>query len=55
MWSIWNIAKREFKSSFISPVAYVVICLSLVLLGLAVPRLWKTEQVRRPAAEFSVS
>jgi ABC-2 type transport system permease protein len=35
MWSIWTIGKREFKASFISPVAYVVICLSLVLLGLA--------------------
>lgn len=34
MWSMWNIAKREFKASFISPLAYVVICLSLVLLGL---------------------
>lgn len=34
MRTVWNIAKREFKSNFISPVAYVVICLSLVLLGL---------------------
>lgn len=34
MWSMWNIAKREFKASFVSPLAYVVICLSLVLLGL---------------------
>jgi ABC-2 type transport system permease protein len=33
MRTIWNIAKREFKSSFISPLAYVVICLSLGLLG----------------------
>jgi len=30
---IWTIAKREFKSNFISPLAYVVICLSLLLLG----------------------
>jgi ABC-2 type transport system permease protein len=30
---IWNIAKREFKANFNSPLAYVVICLSLVLLG----------------------
>jgi ABC-2 type transport system permease protein len=28
-----TIAKREFKSSFDSPLAYVVICLGLVLLG----------------------
>jgi ABC-2 type transport system permease protein len=34
MRTIWNIAWREFKSSFTSPLAYVVICLSLVLLGL---------------------
>jgi DNA-binding winged helix-turn-helix (wHTH) protein/Tol biopolymer transport system component len=27
----------------------------LVLLGLALPRVWKTEDVRRPAAEFSVA
>lgn len=33
MWTVWNIAKREFKSNFTSPLAYVVICLSLVLLG----------------------
>ena len=33
MWTTWNIAKREFKSNFNSPLAYVVICLSLVLLG----------------------
>jgi ABC-2 type transport system permease protein len=30
------IAKREFKSYFDSPLAYVVICLSLLLLGVAV-------------------
>ena len=29
-----TIAKREFRSSFDSPLAYVVICLGLVLLGL---------------------
>src|SRR5262245_33966561 len=34
MWTTWNIAKREFKSNFTSPLAYVVICLSLVLLGI---------------------
>jgi ABC-2 type transport system permease protein len=28
-----TIAKREFKSSFDSPLAYVVICLSLIMLG----------------------
>ncbi|MEO7329692.1 MAG: ABC transporter permease subunit, partial [Minicystis sp.] len=28
-----TIAKREFRSSFDSPLAYVVICLGLVLLG----------------------
>ncbi len=34
MWTTWNIAKREFKSNFTSPLAYVVICLSLALLGI---------------------
>ena len=34
MRSVWNIGKREFTSSFYSPLAYVVICLSLVLLGI---------------------
>jgi ABC-2 type transport system permease protein len=34
MRTTWNIAKREFKANFTSPLAYVVICLSLVLLGL---------------------
>ncbi len=34
MWTTWNIAKREFKSNFTSPLAYVVICLSLILLGI---------------------
>lgn len=33
MRTIWTIAKREFKSSFDSPLAYVVICLGLVALG----------------------
>jgi ABC-2 type transport system permease protein len=33
MWTVWNIAKRELKSNFTSPLAYVVICLSLILLG----------------------
>mgnify|MGYP000269958030 CR=1 FL=1 len=36
MWTTWNIAKREFKSNFTSPLAYVVICLSLALLGIFV-------------------
>lgn len=40
MWTTWNIAKREFKSSFTSPVAYVVICLSLVLLGIFFFLVW---------------
>jgi ABC-2 type transport system permease protein len=31
-----TIAKREFKSYFDSPLAYVVICLSLLMLGVAV-------------------
>lgn len=40
MWTVWNIAKREFKSSFYSPLAYVVICLSLVLLGIFFFTVW---------------
>src|SRR5262245_25835942 len=42
------IAKREFKSYFDSPLAYVVICLSLLLLGIGVfwwPRpFWQIER-----------
>lgn len=34
MQTIWNIARREFRANFTSPLAYVVICLSLMLLGL---------------------
>lgn len=34
MRTTFTIAKRELRSSFDSPVAYVVICLSLVVLGL---------------------
>jgi ABC-2 type transport system permease protein len=33
MSTTFTIAKREFKSSFDSPLAYVVICLGLVMLG----------------------
>ncbi|MSP24488.1 MAG: ABC transporter permease [Myxococcales bacterium] len=34
MSTTWTIAKREFRSYFDSPVAYVVICLGLAALGL---------------------
>src|SRR5689334_14396413 len=37
---IWNIAKREFKANFNSPLAYVVICLSMVLLGIFFFTVW---------------
>jgi ABC-2 type transport system permease protein len=37
---IWNIARREFKANFTSPLAYVVICLSLVLLGIFFFLVW---------------
>lgn len=40
MLTTWNIAKREFKANFTSPLAYVVICLSLVLLGIFFFRVW---------------
>ena len=40
MRSVWNIGKREFTSSFYSPLAYVVICLSLVLLGIFFFMVW---------------
>jgi ABC-2 type transport system permease protein len=40
MWTIWNIAKREFTSNFYSPLAYVVICLSMVLLGIFFFMVW---------------
>src|SRR5262245_40745831 len=40
MRTTWNIAKREFKANFTSPLAYVVICLSLVLLGIFFFRVW---------------
>ena len=32
----FTIAKREFRSYFDSPLAYVVICLSLLMLGVGV-------------------
>src|SRR4029079_7950593 len=34
MSTTFTIAKREFRSSFDSPLAYVVICLGLVMLGI---------------------
>jgi ABC-2 type transport system permease protein len=40
MRTIWNIAKREFTSNFYSPLAYVVICLSMVLLGIFFFMVW---------------
>lgn len=40
MRTVWNIAKREFTSNFLSPLAYVVICLSLVLLGIFFFTVW---------------
>ncbi|MBK8257506.1 MAG: ABC transporter permease subunit [Polyangiaceae bacterium] len=40
MRTVWNIAKREFTSNFLSPLAYVVICLSLVLLGIFFFMVW---------------
>lgn len=40
MRTVWNIGKREFTSSFYSPLAYVVICLSLVLLGIFFFMVW---------------
>lgn len=40
MRTVWNIARREFTSSFYSPLAYVVICLSLVLLGVFFFMVW---------------
>src|SRR3954452_17302742 len=42
------IARREFRSYFDSPLAYVVICLSLLMLGVAVfvwpGRFWQVDQ-----------
>ena len=40
MRTVWNIARREFKSNFYSPLAYVVICLSLILLGIFFFKVW---------------
>jgi ABC-2 type transport system permease protein len=40
MQTVWNIARREFKANFFSPLAYVVICLSLVLLGIFFFMVW---------------
>jgi ABC-2 type transport system permease protein len=40
MRTMWNIAKREFTSNFYSPLAYVVICLSMVLLGIFFFMVW---------------
>lgn len=40
MRTVWNIARREFTSNFYSPLAYVVICLSLVLLGIFFFMVW---------------
>ncbi len=34
MRTTWTIAKREFRSNFDSPLAYVIICLTLVVLSL---------------------
>ncbi|MEZ4312346.1 MAG: ABC transporter permease [Polyangiaceae bacterium] len=40
MRTVWNIARREFTSNFYSPLAYVVICVSLVLLGIFFFMVW---------------
>ena len=43
----FTIAKREFRSYFDSPLAYVVICLSLLLLGIRVffwGKFWQTDR-----------
>src|SRR6185295_2042877 len=43
----FTIAKREFRSYFDSPLAYVVICLSLLMLGVSVffwSKFWQVDR-----------
>src|SRR5687768_1137107 len=43
----FTIAKREFRSYFDSPLAYVVICLSLLMLGISVfiwSKFWQVDR-----------
>ncbi len=53
-----NELKTPASPKYLTPVTTgraAAVAIALVLIGLAVPRLWTTEDVRHPAAEFSVS